>query len=64
MYELIDAVVPAGALDSMIRRPEDEPENVSKEIDTYFNNVLPSLEDYIISHDRQKVIELNGLLDR
>lgn len=64
VYELIDPPAPAGALDSMIRRPEDEVAEVEKEIEKYFANVLPSLEDYIISHDRQKVIELNGLLQR
>lgn len=48
----------------MIRRPCDEPAIIQQEISTFFNNVLPSLEDFIISHDRQKVIELNGLLDQ
>ena len=61
---MIDSQVPPGALESMIRRPEDDPDNVMKEIETYFSNVLPSLEDYIIAHDRQKVIELNGLLSK
>ena len=64
VYELIDPPAPAGALELMIRRPQDEVEMIKKEIETYFSNVLPSLEDFIISHDRQKVIELNGLLGR
>ena len=64
VYEPIDPEVPASLIPEMVRRPEDGLENVKAEIKCYMTNVLPVLEEYIVSHDRQQVIELNGLLDK
>ena len=46
----------------LVGRPEDEEVRVQKEIQYYREAMLRSLEDYIIQHSQQHVIELDANL--
>ncbi|XP_018429496.1 PREDICTED: adenylate kinase 9 [Nanorana parkeri] len=47
-------------LDRLVHRPEDFPENVEERIRLYKDTILRPVEDLMIDHDPQYVIELDG----